>query len=133
MPEHAELVRNLRVLQEKGLIRLRSLNLLTLQLAAVASGESEQTEHDPPAFQALLRKAVEKLGGGEMGGAAEYLFWFVDGTHGCKPTDFRAHAARFYNLKADSFRKEPEQQLVGQVAEGIPQTLPRTTHAGYNV
>lgn len=118
-PTHEALVADLKVLREKGLVRLRALHLPALQQAARASGVSEQAQHDPPAIEALLRKAVEQLGGDVMGDAAEYLFGLVRGTIGWKPKDLRERAASFYNLTPDTFRKEPESLIVGQLAEEI--------------
>lgn len=134
-PEHGELVRDLKVLREKGLLRLRSLDLQALQAAAEAVGEAAYPGgYDPPAIENLLRKAVETLGGDEMGEAAEYLFGLVQGTVGWKPTDLRQRAASIYHLSPESFRKQPEQLLIARVADEIlrlcaraplPAALPR--------
>jgi hypothetical protein len=119
LPEHDELVRDLKTLREKGLIRLRSLELPALRLAAITAGESEGPGWDPLAIEALLRKAVAGLGGETMGEAAEYLFGLVRGTIGWRPKDLRERAAGYYGLSLESFRKEPEHLLIGQVAEEI--------------
>jgi hypothetical protein len=87
-PDYDDLVRDLKVLREKGLIRLRGLHLPTLQQAAQACGESEQAEPDPPAIESMLRRAVEQLGG-ELAEACGYLFGLVPGTRGWKPKDLR--------------------------------------------
>ena len=47
-PSYNDVVADLKVLREKGLIRLRTLHVPALQQAARACGESEQLEHDPP-------------------------------------------------------------------------------------
>jgi hypothetical protein len=117
-PSYDELVTDLKVLREKGLIRLRSLRLPALQQAARACGESEQEQHDPPAIESTLRRAVEQLGG-EMGEACGYLFGLVPGTRGWKPKDLRERAASLYQMQPETFRKEPEQLHVGQVAEQV--------------
>jgi hypothetical protein len=118
VPTHEDLVTDLKLLREKGLIRLRSLRLLALQRAAVACGESESEQHDPPAIESLLRRAVDQLDG-EMGEACGYLFGLVPGTRGWKPKDLRERAASLYNQQPETFRKEPEQLHIGQVAEEI--------------
>jgi hypothetical protein len=119
-PTYDDLVIDLKVLREKGLIRLRALRLPALQQAARACGESEQERHDPPAIETMLRRAVDQLGG-ELGEACGYLFGLVPGTRGWKPTDLRERAASLYNMQPETFRKEPEQLHVGQVAEQVLQ------------
>jgi hypothetical protein len=117
-PGYDDLVADLRLLREKGLLRLRGLRLPALQRAARACGESEQDAHDPPAIETMLRRAVEQLGG-ELGEACGYLFGLVPGTRGWRPGDLRKEAARVYGMQPDTFRKEPEQLHIGQVAEQI--------------
>jgi hypothetical protein len=117
-PSHEALVADLKVLREKGLIRLRGLHLPALQQAAQACGESEQAEHDPPAIEGMMTRAVEQLGG-ELEEACGYLFGLVPGTRGWKPKDLRERAASLYNMQPETFRKEPEQLHIGQVAEQI--------------
>jgi hypothetical protein len=117
-PSYDDLVADLKVLREKGLIRLRTLHLPALQQAAQACGESEQEQHDPPAIESMLRRAVEQLGG-ELEEACAYLFGLVPGTRSWKPKDLRERAASLYNLQPETFRKDREQLHVGQLAEQI--------------
>jgi hypothetical protein len=119
-PGYECLVADLKVLREKGLIRLRSLHLPTLQQAARSCGESQQEQHDPPAIESMLRRAVGQLGG-EMAEACGYLFGLVPGTRGWKPKDLRERAASLYNMQPETFRKEPESLHIGQIAEQILQ------------
>lgn len=118
-PSHDDLVAELKVVREKGVIRLRALSLPALQAAARASGESGSEHHDPPAIEALLRNAVARLGGDTIGEAAEYLFGLVRGSMGWKPKDLRERAASFYNITSESFRKEPERLIIHRIAEEI--------------
>jgi hypothetical protein len=117
-PSYDALVADLKILREKGLIRLRTLRLPALQQAARACGESEHAYHDPPAIEGMLLRAVEQLGG-ELEEACGYLFGLVPGTRGWKPKDLRERAASLYNMQPETFRKEPEQLHIGQVAEQI--------------
>ncbi len=117
-PSYDSLVADLKLLRERGLIRLRNLHLPALQQAAQACGESERDEYDPPAIESLLRRAVEQLGG-EMEEACGYLFGLVPGTRGWKPKDLRERAASLYSMQPETFRKEPEQLHIGQVAEQV--------------
>jgi hypothetical protein len=119
-PDYEDVVADLKLLREKGLIRLRTLHLPALQRAAQACGESEQAGFDPPAIESMLRRAVEQLGG-ELAEACCYLFGLVPGTRGWKPKDLRERAASLYQMQPETFRKEPEQLHIGQVAEKILQ------------
>jgi hypothetical protein len=118
-PEHADLVADLKVLREKGLIRLRQLDLPALSAAALAAGLAAPDARGPRTQEEILRRAVEALGEEETGLAAAYLFGLVRGTIGWRTKDLRERAASFYGLSAESFRKEPEQLLIGRVAEEI--------------
>ncbi len=110
---------NLKVLREKGLIRLRRLELPALTAAAICAGLASAAERDPRAEEELLRRAVAALGDDDLGAAAGYLFGLVRGTVGWRPKDLRERAASYYGLSLESFRKEPEQLLIGRVAEEI--------------
>jgi O-acetyl-ADP-ribose deacetylase (regulator of RNase III) len=118
-PTHEALVVDLKVVREKGLIRLRRLELPALSTAAACAGLASGPARDPRAEEELLRRAVAALGDDDLGSAAGYLFGLVRGTVGWRPKDLRERAASYYGLSAESFRKEPEQLLIGRVAEEI--------------
>lgn len=118
MPGHDELARDLRVLRERGLLRLRRLSLPALSAAAEAAGLAVGPE-DARAVEVLLRRAVEALGDEEPGQAAQYLFGLVQGTAGRRPTDLRERAAGIYGLAAETFRKDPERLLIERIAQEI--------------
>lgn len=118
-PTFEALTGDLKTLRERGLVRLRGLGLDALQRAARAAGYSALQDADPPAQESLVRDAVARLGDGFAGQAAEYLFGLVRGTAGWKPKDLRERAASFYGVTGETFRKEPERLLIGQVAEQV--------------
>jgi hypothetical protein len=68
--------------------------------------------HRPAAVEALLRQAVEKLGGGKSGEAASYTFGLVQGTKLWNSTDRRKAAAKkvihavanYFSLGAPAWR-----------------------------
>jgi O-acetyl-ADP-ribose deacetylase (regulator of RNase III) len=119
LPDHAAVVKDLRLLRGKGLIRLRALDLPALRLAARLAGASGPGGDDFTGIEFLLRESVEALGGDDMGKAAEYLFGLVRGTIGRRPTYLRERAADCYGMTPETFRKEPERLLIAQVAEEI--------------
>jgi len=128
-PSFEGLVDDLKVLRSEGLIRLRTLNLPALKQAASAITD----EVDPASIEHVLRQAVERLGGGELGDAASYLFGLVQGTRGQSPTELRRKAAfEGYGMKAENFRKTREPMVIAQVAEQVLALVGdarlRTTH-----
>ncbi len=120
---HGQVVAELRVLRERGLMRLRRLTLPTLALlAADATGAA-----DGRAVEALLRQAVAALGEEEIGRAAGYLFGLVPGTIGRRGSERREAAAAIYGVAAETFRKEPERLLLERVAEEVIRLAPPRT------
>ena len=117
-PAHSALVTDLRLLRERGLLRLRRLGLPALHQAARAAALTSEVP-DVTATESLLRRAVAALGEEEPGRAAQYLFGLVQGTAGRRPTDLRETAATIYGLSRETFRKEPERLLVDRVADEI--------------
>jgi O-acetyl-ADP-ribose deacetylase (regulator of RNase III) len=118
LPRHEELTRELRLLREKGILRLRRITLPALDAAAQAAGFATEPG-DARAIELLLRRAVQTLGDEEPGQAAQYLFGLVQGTAGRRPTDLRERAARCYGLAPETFRKEPERLLIDRIAQEI--------------
>jgi len=120
-PAHESLVRDLRVLRERGLIRIRTLDLPALTAAVEYTSGGSRTG-SPDEIERLLRTAITALGDGESGLAAAYLFGVVQGTIGRRPTDLRERAAREYGkLSPETFRKGPERMLISRLADEILQ------------
>jgi hypothetical protein len=122
-PSHADLVRDLRLLRERGLLRLRRLSLPALSAAARIAGRTD-ADDDPQAIEWLLRRAVDALGDEEPGEAGRYLFGLVQGTIGRRPTDLRERAAAIYGVSAETFRKERERLLLDRLADEILRLRP---------
>jgi hypothetical protein len=118
-PTHQSLVEDLRTLRERGLIRIRTLDLPALAAAVVwTSGGTRPGS--PDEIERLLREAIAALGDGETGNAAAYLFGVVQGTIGRRPTDLRERAAREYGgLSPETFRKGPERTLISRIGDEI--------------
>jgi O-acetyl-ADP-ribose deacetylase (regulator of RNase III) len=125
IPVHGDLACDLRVLRERGLIRLRSLDLPALVQAAAAANLRPVDRVDAQDIEQLLRAAVGALGDEESGQAAQYLFGLVQGTIGRRPRDLRERAATIYGLSAETFRKAPERLLIARIAEEILQICHR--------
>lgn len=118
-PEYEELLTDLRLVREKGLGNLRRYGVPGLHAACRMTELSSRTEQEPAAIETLLRQAVETLGGGRSGEAAEYSLGLVSGTKLWSATDRRKAAAKAQGVSTETFRKSYEKRLLEQVAEGV--------------
>jgi hypothetical protein len=118
-PSHAELVADLKKVREKGLSHLRDYATPALTVACHLYGAASDDSSRPVVVEALLREAVEKVGGGREGEAASYTFGLVQGTRMWSATQRRKEAARTQGVSVERFRKGYEGLLIEQVAEGI--------------
>jgi hypothetical protein len=118
-PSHTDLVVDLRIIREKGLGHLRRYVTPALTVACELYGAATDDMHRPAAVEALLRRAVEKVGGGKCGEAASYTFGLVQGTKLWNSTDRRKAAAKAQGVSMERFRKGYENLLIDQMAEGI--------------
>ncbi|WP_460519277.1 macro domain-containing protein [Flindersiella endophytica] len=120
MPTYDDLTSELRQLRERGLVQLRWLELPALSRAAeIHARATNASGHRPAAIEALLRTAVERLGTGQLGQAAQYTFCLAQGTRDWPAQDRRRKAAEIYGLSTERFRKAQEHTVVNQVAEAI--------------
>ncbi len=115
LPDYDDVKADLRAVRSSGLTKLRDLELPALGQAAVLLADG----HDPAGIETVLRQAVERIGGGELGDAASYLFGLVQGTRGRTPTELRNLAADCYEMKAENFRKSKEPTVIEQTAEQV--------------
>lgn len=134
-PSIEDVVDDLKLLRQKGLLRCSTTSLPALAALAVLRGLAPAPNADNVGVERLLRAAVAGLGEEEPGRAVQYLFGLVPGTIGRRPTDLREAAAREYGqLSPETFRKRHEPLLIRRVAqqllaaETIP--MPRTTDPG---
>jgi O-acetyl-ADP-ribose deacetylase (regulator of RNase III) len=115
-PALEDVIADLRVLRERGLVRLRHTDLAILSRAAAggaAPGEG------PAATEALLRAAVANLGGGDLSNAATATFGLARGARDMPAPDRRRRAALVYGVSVERFRKHHERIVLEQVAEEI--------------
>ena len=122
LPPVADVVADLRLLRERGLVRIRHTELATLRRAALLAPAilMEGTEGTGPrAIEALLRAAVANLGGGHLGAAAEHTFGLNRGGRDRPAQDRRLRAAQEYGVSQERFRKHHERIIIEQVAEEI--------------
>jgi hypothetical protein len=119
VPSHADLVADLSLVREHGLVRLRWLHLVALAAAARLCDFTSSPDPEPAAIEALLRAAVERLGGGRLGEAASYTFGLVQGTKDWPAQDRRTEVARIYGVTPERARKAQEKTVIEQTAEEI--------------
>jgi O-acetyl-ADP-ribose deacetylase (regulator of RNase III) len=115
----ADIVADLRVLRERGLVRIRHTELAVLRLAASRCPACSPGEVGPRAIETLLRLAVDNLGGGELAAAAAHTFGLNQGWRERPAQDRRRHAAQQYGVSIERFRKHHERLVIEQVAEEI--------------
>ena len=119
VPALDEIVAELRMLRERGLVRLRHTDLRDLGRAASRAGLADTVGGGSGAVEAMLRAAVENLGGGNLGGAASATFGLGRGERGMAAQDRRRRAALIYGVSVERFRKHHERIIIEQVAEEI--------------
>lgn len=117
VPNLDELIGELRELRLVGLLRLRRLSPAGLGRAA----QTVVGDSGPAAVESLLRRAIERLGEGNLGESAAYTFGLTQGTRDWPGQDRRRRAAEVYGVSVDRFRKYQERFVVEQVAEQILQ------------
>lgn len=116
---HEDVVKELKVLRERGLGAVRKLGLAALHEATERSGLARPNDRSPAAIEDLVRKAVKHLDGGDYQAAAEYTFGLIGGTKLALSVDRRRLAANVFNVLPETFRKKHEKEIVDYVAEGV--------------
>ena len=120
VPTHEAVVKELQKVREKSLGGLRRLYLPALhQAASVAGLTTTDEEPEPAAIEDLIRKAVDRFGGGAYQQAAQYTFGLIGGTKFEPATERRRQAAAAMAVAAETFRKGHEKVVIDQTAEGI--------------
>lgn len=118
-PPYEEVVKELRKVRESNLGQIRRLSLPALHQAAVAAGLASDVQPEPAAIEDLIRKAVDRFGGGAYQEAAQYTFGLVGGTKFEVATERRRQAAKACGVSSETFRKSHEKTIIEQTAEGV--------------
>lgn len=100
-------------------MRLRHTDLADLGRAAAHSGVAAAAGGGPGVMEAVVRAAVDNLGGGTLGAAAMATFGLARGTRDMTAQDRRQRAALVYMVSVERFRKHHERIVIEQVAEEI--------------
>ncbi|MFF9260574.1 macro domain-containing protein [Streptomyces longwoodensis] len=120
LPEHADLVRELRVLRRGGLATLQSSVPEALRVATLLAGYARDEDDLPDGAERLLRAAVERLGPEDLiGRAAQRTFGLLPGRRGDPAADRRRAAALVYGVSPERFRHSQERQVVEQLAGAV--------------
>lgn len=118
-PSYGEVAADLRTVRDKGAGRLRHLDVPALRQAAVVLDLADADDTEPAPVLTLLREAVDTLGGGSLQEAAEYSLGLARGTALWSSGQRRESAAERFGVVPETFRKKPERDLLGQVAEAV--------------
>lgn len=114
-----DVISDLRMLRERGLVRLRHADLIYLRAAAARSSVMAAARGGPGAVEALLRAAVDNIGGGSLAAAATATFGLGRGARDRPAQDRRRQAALVYGVSVERFRKHHERIVLEQVAEEV--------------
>lgn len=118
-PTFDEVLDDVLSVRAEGIGRLRALQPQALRRMAVLCDLTDGLDAEPAPIVRLLRNAVDTLGGGSVQEAAEYSLGLYPGTALWSSGQRRRNAAEQYGLVAETFRKKPERELLGLVAEAI--------------
>lgn len=124
MPTLDEIVASLRLLRERGLVRIRHSDLSALETAAGYTEVPAAAGRGPGAVEELLRAAVSRLGDGSLGAAATATFGLGRGARDAPAQVRRRRAALVYGVSVERFRKHHERVVIEQVAEEILKLCP---------
>jgi hypothetical protein len=115
---HDDLTEELDRLRNRGLIRLRGLDLPALSEAArVTTGDDSLDT--PVAIEQLLRSAVARLGGGDHGDAASALLGLERGLRGASPVERREAAADALGMSSETFRTRHQKVVLSSIADQV--------------
>jgi hypothetical protein len=116
--DHDKLTQELGLVREKGLPRLRRLDLP--QLSSGAQQLDLQADVDgPSAIEELIRRAVAALGGGDYGEAASAMMGLATGTRGLGPRQRRERAGDLLEMSESTFRTRHQAELVRDIANQV--------------
>lgn len=114
-----EIVAELGMVRAHGLVGLRKLELPALHAASAVHSGGDDGEILPAAVEALLRDAVETLGGGALQIAAQYTFGLAHGAREWAAQDRRRRAADAFRVGTERFRKHHEKVVIEETAEAV--------------
>jgi hypothetical protein len=114
-PSQEALIADLKLLRQKGLLRLEELQLPALLAAGRVIAADESTTGQV-VIEVALRRAVERVGGGAYGESAAALFGLEQGTRTRNSRLRRELAAGKLARTADTFRKRYEPTMLATIA-----------------
>ncbi|MEO3807777.1 hypothetical protein ABGB17_02100 [Sphaerisporangium sp. B11E5] len=109
----------IRMVRERGLLRLNQVRLPALEAAVTVLGLPAAEGLLGSSIIRLLERVLGRLGGGTLGEATAYTLGLVPGTRDWPAQTRRQRAAEVYGLSVERFRKDRERLILGHVAETI--------------
>lgn len=121
LPDFAALVAELKQVREKGLLALRMMQLPELSSIAVLLDEADSLQYaqEPMPREAVLRRGVESLGGGDAGTSLAKNFGMRPELRVAPSAERRRAAADVYGRDSESFRTSVEERLLQELAEAL--------------
>ncbi len=118
-PSFDAVLTDLETVRAGGVGRARSMALPALSAVARLGDFSTGGDSDVTGIVVMLKEAVDTLGGGSLQEAGEYALGLYPGTALWKNVDRRRSAAEAFGVVPDTFRKNHEKELLGQIAEAV--------------
>lgn len=119
-PDEDRLVAELKTIRHAGIVKLNRLELPALVQAARAAGDADPDQKvGAPLIEEVIRRGLADLGGGTIGECATVLLGLEPGTRGLTPAELRRAAAEVKGISVDRFRREPEIEILTQLAQAI--------------
>ena len=119
-PSFDDLLSDLKRLRRHGLLQLRQLDLPALSQSVRALDLVEMDRAvTAPAIEELMRSAVVELGESRIGLTARVLLGLTEGDRDREPAQLRRLAAAEWGVSLEHFRRQPETQVLSQVAEVV--------------
>lgn len=120
-PPHGDLVHDLGTWRERGVLRLRQLELPALRQAALACGEAASASEaaEPAVMTELVRASLVSIAGSVTGRCALVLLGLDPETFDLAPHLLREDAAEIYGVSVERFRRDPQTQVLATVADKL--------------
>jgi hypothetical protein len=117
-PSFDALLSDLKQLRRHGLLQLRQLELPAMA-QSVRALDLVDLDRDvtAPAIEELIRSAVVELGESRIGLTARVLLGLTEGDRDREPAQLRRLASAEWGVSLEHFRRQPETQVLSQVAE----------------
>lgn len=121
VPRHGEIIQDLALWRERGVLRLRELDLPALRQVALCCGEVRNSRQaaEPSVVTAMVRSALAPIAESVTGRASLILLGLDPTTFDLAPHLLREDAAEVYGVSVARFRRDPQKLVLSLVADRL--------------